>query len=359
MTMVYILRSVKKEKQLHKFGIEKTFVYPTWGQEKSAVEAKVDRIFAHVTDEMHTMLGDCKLINSIGFDPGCVEVSSAPITTMSEAEQFFNMTSEIALKHKLKHVTPHVLGCGGHIHVERPRDANHSRAMINFARCNPWMNAFGHPGDDMNLRSPGLSMLIEITQNIRWARKSRCYFQDAYRISDQRTASGMPVTPIDTSLVSLLGKLDFIAADVHRDDASNSMDWETNQMIEVMKPNYHAESHGGQTLTPRGYRGTLEFRCFDGVTGWDEQVAHIEFAQAVVRYSKDNASALAVSPCMAEMNEMFWLKYDDQAAGFENMIAHLDLDWGVYKKYLPRLKKRIKMEQMDMRRRLKKVSLKI
>lgn len=336
-----------KKKLLHKYGIEKTFVLPVWDQQTYEVEAKCDIVFEAAAAEISKKVSK-KLINRAGTDPGCLEVSSKPFTSYSQAEDFFEKTTEIAFKHGLKHYTEHILGCGGHIHVEKLGSRSLNRAMWNYAKLNPWMNAFGHPEDDINLLTPSMKVVESISR----------YFRVLERTVNEGCSSyyskGLLSSIGSNSLIDVSERLDFMVMAMNSAKMPDVSDYYISEMIEILENNFHVRSMRNCTLSPRSYLNTFEFRCFDGVRDWEEQKAHIDYAQAVVKYTEKNEDQLnRDAPCISDLVKMVFLPPREMISGFRKSIIDLGLDWAYYSRYSDNLKLRSKVDKKLLTKMLK------
>lgn len=332
------------DKTLRGFGIEKTFMSLVEDQHLTRVENKQDKKMYDIIDKMHDVRRH-RLVYNIGMDPGCIEISSAVMHSIGEAHDFFHLVSEEPLKAGLAHYSPAVCGTGGHIHVSKPEDIKGQVALWNFTKLNPWINAFGHPMDDMNLKSPAF---ILVTRMLTAQRVNEGLNES--NTSRQRKSYYGAAANGEKSLMKLAAYMDVLQSVTNGKFGHDVYDQETNdnywigEVLDFMTP-HKPVYRGGMTITPREYMSTFEFRCFDAVHNWAEQKAHIDFAQAVYRYTQEHKNKLVKrQPCVTEMIEMFFLPYEQQAEFFKSMIEKLELDWNVYKRYLKNLKSRIKME---------------
>ena len=352
-----VKRDVQAGPKLHKFGIEKTFVSHEWGQGTKRIDnrlhSKHQKIAKAIKRELPFEVHDC------GTDPGCVEVASKPMTSIKEAKHFFEVTSELAKKHGLRHTSPTIYGCGGHIHVEAPKNEDHQKALYAFAEMHPWINAFGNPEDDINLYSPAYVNATGLCEHLLdrdWDTKGedmQFYLGSSYEEMKQSYYGGA----LDVkTLREFAANLEFVL--LHNRSGDGHMQYELQDMLEHLKPNIHKKDLGCLTITPRAYMGTFEFRAFESASTWKEQKAHIDFVQAVVKYTGNNKKwILEHKPTLLEMVEMTMIPEDDQVKMFEKMFGLLGLDLGPYVRYIPRLRKRINMEQKSLTKKLSLVKL--
>jgi len=323
----------KPRGNLQPFGIEKTFVTHSWAQgTNDRVEERIEDKHEAIAEKISAVLGD--KVWDTGTDPGCVEIASKPMTSIEEAKEFFDMTAELAVKKfRLRHVSPSIVGPGGHIHVERPDDVEHRVAIRNFAMLFPYMNAFGHPLDQMNLPSPGFGFLYDLIRGANDLRYRNGYYREAFE---------------SKSILKVCEQLEYIRAALDHEKPTGDPTWELGDMLNP----YLKKGHGcyrKNTITSRptvGAKGTFEFRCFDGVSGWEEQLLHIEVAQAVFNYTKKNS---LYTPSFSEMVKAVIAPAKEQVEMFRVMIGELGLPKKLFKKYEKNIPIRLELEHAEIK----------
>lgn len=335
--------------KLHKFGIEKTFVYPVWDQGSGEEnELLVDNLTYSVSSEIEDTLP--VPVYSCGTDPGCVEIASLPMTSIEQAKLFFDGVSKPVLKRGFVHKHEAVVGTGGHIHVDSEAGKLYggpplSKLLFNFAFMNPWLNLLADPQDDMNAPSLGVrfvSKLIEYKRDTSTI--YRCYYKDA---AEAVTAG------------DLAGNVQ-VLAEMFDQKWSTTTDpgYYLDEAMAMIRRDAYRKHHGHLTIKYR--EDTCEFRCFDVVSDWAEQLLHINLVQAILAHVKAKHELYSMPNIDAiDLVRQALMKPEDLRAGFTGMIEMLGLsiDEKEYGRYLSRAKLRCKTDADYLRKNNRKVSL--
>ncbi len=332
----------QKKGKLHPFGIEKTFVKPVWYQgcgEKNeyTVQRHLENVAGKICDLLTVPVYNC------GTDPGCVEISSVPMTSMKSAKLFFEDTSRLAVgKYKLKHQYPAVYGTGGHIHIEDSSEwTGFSSALWSFGSSNPWLNLFADTGDDSNAPSYGLVHLNNIVMAYQdlILNGDRCFYREAFQ-----QGTFLDIASCLDVIVELTDRVCSTTPDASY-TTNNALDMISKSMQEYRSASGHV------TLKPRSK--TFEFRCFGTVSGWAEQKLHIDFVQAVVAHCKENKKAWKKSQIDGRsMIELSLLEPTEMKAGFVDMLDMLGLPLVKYERYLKRAEERYSTDQERIKSRM-------
>lgn len=107
-----------------------------------------------VRPKIMTDIGEHRLIDEVGSDPGCIEIPSSIMRRWHDTLSFSRLCLTTAHKYECKQESPHHTGGGGHIHIshtdwhDESSDAT-SDALIKYTMDRPWIAwAFQDPHDN-------------------------------------------------------------------------------------------------------------------------------------------------------------------------------------------------------------------
>lgn len=342
---------MNSSERLHPFGIEKTFVSDVPKQDTKRVCERLRKQHKQIASEAESFAwargGRTELFDKFKTDPGCVEITSEVFDSYKQAKEFFEAASVIPLRKGLVHRSDWVIGCGGHIHVDKNKHmtVDEQRAMIVWGDRNPWITGFAHPEDDMNVLTNAFKTRKDYGRFIRTNATKDLGFQP-----DLEFFGGMR----HLDCYSLIAAADIITGMVHRSAVDSIFSpIYIDIQSEVLDLESRLDDDMSMALATRNYMGTFEFRCFDATSSWAEQKSHIDFAQAVVAYVKKNAKALVEAgiPCYSERIILAEMDPATLREKFTEMIEELGLSMRPYRKYLKNFEPRYDMDRKYLAKR--------
>jgi hypothetical protein len=217
------------------------------------------------------------LINHVGTDPCCHEISSKPLKSWTKLRAFFDITDQFLDSMGDLRSSDVIAGTAGHIHVEVKHLGEAMIVRQHFLN-NPWvMMAFTDPRDDQ----PFLE------------NESRKHF---------KSRTNIPVLQLPQ--------------------------WFYEENIEYFKTPEYLNYRWGPAPFRQKY-STVEFRCFDIAQTWEMQEEHMAFAQAFTEYAIKQGRPTS----FLSREDVLTLSVNDCKKGFEKLIVTLGLPWHRYAAY--------------------------